>query len=59
MTESLKILLERARTMKMTAAEAEAQRRSFAYGNANIENARVTRAMVKEAAEKIGQTKAK
>lgn len=29
----------------MTDSEKEAQRRSFAYGNAHIENARVTRAM--------------
>ena len=39
----------------MSEAEKEAQRRSFAYGNAHIENERVTRAMIDEAAEKIGK----
>ncbi len=39
----------------MTPAEIEEQRRSFAYGNANIENASVTRAMVDEAAEELAR----
>ena len=53
MTESLRELVERARQKQMTAAEAEAQRRSFAFGNANIENERVTREIVDEAAERV------
>jgi hypothetical protein len=37
----------------MTPAEKELQRRSFAYGNANIENERVTRETIELAAEAI------
>lgn len=36
----------------MTAAEREEQRRSFAYGNTNIENERVTRRVVDEQADR-------
>lgn len=54
MSEHLEKLIEAARQRQMTQAEKEAQRRSFAYGNAHIENDRVTRAMVDKAADKIG-----
>jgi hypothetical protein len=37
----------------MTPDEQEEQRRSFAWGNANIENASVTRAVVDEVADKL------
>ena len=37
----------------MTDAEKEEQRRSFAYGNANIENERFTREIVDQEAEKL------
>ncbi len=47
----LKSLLDQAKHVKMSAADKEAQRRSFAFGNANIENARVTRETVKKQAE--------
>lgn len=50
MTPELKQLLERARHVEMTPEDREAQRRSFAYGNAAIENDRITRAMVDRAA---------
>lgn len=53
MSEKLKELLERAQRVRMSPDEQEAQRRSFAYGNANIENERVTREMVDEAAKKL------
>ena len=53
MPTELKDLLEAARAKPMTDADSEAQRRSFAYGNAHIENSRVTRAMVNEAAQAI------
>lgn len=53
MSEHLQKLIAAARGRVMSQAEQEAQRRSFAYGNANIENARVTRAMVDKAAEKL------
>jgi hypothetical protein len=35
----------------MSPEEKEAQRRSFAYGNAHIENERVTREMIDKAAD--------
>lgn len=46
-------LLERSKDISMTPAELEAQRRSFAYGNTNIENERVTRRMIDEQAERL------
>ena len=53
MTDKLQKLIDASRSRQMSDAEKEAQRRSFAFGNANIENARVTREMVDRAAEKI------
>jgi hypothetical protein len=38
MTEELEQLLKGARSVEMTPAELETQRRSFAFLNANIEN---------------------
>jgi hypothetical protein len=55
MSAKLQKLIDASRGRDMTAAEKEAQRRSFAYGNAHIENSRVTREMVDEAAEKLGR----
>ena len=52
MTEKLQELIDAARNRPMSDQEQEEQRRSFAYGNAHIENERVTRAMVDEAADK-------
>ena len=46
-------LLEAAKAKPMSAGDKECQRRSFAYGNAHIENARVTREMVDDAARAI------
>lgn len=43
-------IIEKASKIKMSDDEKEAQRRSFAYGNAHIENDRVTREMVDKAA---------
>lgn len=57
MSEHLQKLIDASRSRPMSAAEKEAQRRSFAYGNAHIENDRVTRAMVDEAAEKLGKAR--
>lgn len=56
MSEDLQKLIDASRGRPMSDAEKEAQRRSFAYGNAHIENERVTREMVDEAAEKIGKS---
>jgi len=57
MTERLQRLIDAARERPMSNNEREAQRRSFAYGNAHIENERVTREMIAEAAEKISKEK--
>ena len=48
MSPELQALIEAARNRPFSAAEREAQRRSFAYGNAKIENDRITREMVAE-----------
>ena len=55
MSDALQKLIDASRDQQMTEAQKEAQRRSFAYGNAHIENERVTREMVDAAAEKIGK----
>ncbi len=46
-------LIERARNFKMTPGQAEAQRRSFAYGTANIENSSITFETVNVAAREV------
>lgn len=53
MSDKLQKLIDASRGIQMSEAQKEAQRRSFAYGNAHIENDRVTRQMVDEAAEKL------
>ena len=53
MTKELDRLIEAARSRPFPEAEREAQRRSFAYGNAKIENDRVTWEMIVEADEAI------
>ena len=53
MSEELTRLIEAARKRPFSDEEREAQRRSFAYGNAKIENDRVTWEMIVEADEKI------
>ena len=53
MNNELAMLIEEARKRPVSEAEREAQRRSFAYGNARIENPRVTWEMVVEADEQI------
>lgn len=57
MSEHLQKLIDASRGKTMSDAEKEAQRRSFAYGNAHIENERVTREMVDQAAEKLGKAR--
>jgi hypothetical protein len=51
MSTELEKLIEAARLQEFPAAEREAQRRSFAYGNTHIENARITRQMIDDQAE--------
>ena len=55
MTEKLEFLLEEAKKIKMTPAQQEEQRRSFAYGNTKIENDLITREMIDEAAERLAK----
>jgi hypothetical protein len=54
MKNDLQYLLEKSKGVKMTPSEVERQRRSFAFGNTNIENDRVTRGVVDEQADKHG-----
>jgi len=51
MSDELKDLIEKSRHVQMTPEEKERQRRSFAYGNAKIENDRITRELVDREAE--------
>jgi len=53
MGKDLEKLEALAKGLKMTEWQQEQQRRSFAYGNAGIENSRITREMVDEQAEKL------
>lgn len=53
MSNELEKLLEVARYRPLTPSEKEEQRRSFAFGNANIENILVTRETVDEQAEEL------
>jgi len=53
MTEELSKLIDAARRRPFSDEERQAQRRSFAYGNAKIENDRVTWEMVLEADERL------
>jgi hypothetical protein len=53
MTDELKSLVEAAKRVKPTAADREAQRRSFAFGNTAFENSRITREMIDIEAEKL------
>lgn len=49
------ILLEKVRRITMSPGEREQQRRSFAYGNANIENESVTKDVIEEVAERMAR----
>jgi hypothetical protein len=51
--EQLDALIAQARNTKMTDADRETQRQSFAYGNAHFENEHITRATVKRESEKL------
>lgn len=57
MSEELHQLIEAAKKVGMTPEQLEEQRRSFAFGNANIENQRVTRETVARAAELLNRGK--
>jgi len=53
MSKELETLLEAARKHTPTQKEREEQRRSFAYGNTNIENQIITRQTVDRQAESL------
>ena len=53
MTKALDALVRMAKSVKMSPREREAQRQSFAYGNAHIENRRITRQTVAKEAAKL------
>lgn len=50
-------LLELARHKPVTKAERDSQRISFAYGNANLSNPRITRQSIKDAIEKLDESR--
>ena len=51
--DKLEELVTRTRKITMSSGQLREQRQSFAYGNTNIENDRITREMVSEADRKI------
>ena len=51
--EKLKALIEAAKTVVMTDRDIEKQRESFAFGNTNIENSRITKETIAAAAKKL------
>ena len=53
MSQSLEELLNRAKSVTMSASQQEAQRQSFAYGSAAIENSDVTKDIVRQAASDL------
>ena len=55
MTNDLKELIERARQIEMSPAQLGEQRRSFAYGNTQIENELITREMIASLDKKLHQ----
>lgn len=57
MTDKLKDLFEKAKSVKVSPEDKEEQRRSFAYGNTNIENPRITRETIDQEAEKLKKSK--
>jgi hypothetical protein len=55
MSQNLQALLNAARSIQMTQEQREQQRRSFAYGNTHIENERVTRTTIEDAARSLAE----
>jgi len=51
--DKLKELLERTSASRMSPAEREEQRKSFAYGNTKFENDRITRETVERASQEL------
>jgi len=55
MTKELQELLDAAKKVEVSAEQKEEQRRSFAYGNTNIENSRITRETVDKEADALNR----
>lgn len=55
MSDKLKSLLEAAKNVSMSREAKEEQRRSFAFGNSNIENSRITRATIDREADALAR----
>ncbi len=53
MTKELQELLDAAKNVEPSTEQKEEQRRSFVYGNTNIENPRITREMGNKEAEAL------
>ena len=53
--DKLNKLLKKTKGHKMTTEEQEAQRRSFAYGNTSINNDQITRELIEDVAERLGE----
>ena len=53
MSLDLQKLLEVAKLHRFTSSEKEEHRRSFAYGNTKIENARITRELIDREADNL------
>lgn len=53
MADALSKLIEASRNTRMTSEQQEEQRRSFAYGNAGLENDLITRDMIDDQAQKL------
>ena len=54
--ERLNALIEAAKSVEMTRQEIEQQRESFAYGNINIGNSRITKVTIAAAARKLRES---
>ncbi len=53
MPNELQALLDAAKRHTFTPSEKEEHRRSFAFGNTNIENGRITRQIIDKEADKL------
>ena len=52
---SIRRRLQAAKGVKVTTESKEQQRRSFAYGNTHLENSRITRTTIDDAAERLSK----
>ncbi len=55
MSQKLDALIQKTNKVTMTSDDRERQRQSFAYGNTKIENDKITRQIVEDAAARLGK----